>query len=301
MRRLATVAILLVGYAGLGGALAAPAEAAQCSGMGGVSVVVDFDHGAGGGTSTACDGSGGGKYASAIFPESGYPLTYVSGSGGFVCRVDGRPADADCSRTAPANAYWGLFWAKAGATSWTYASSGVGSLRVPDGGAVAFAFQDGGGTDYPGVGPSQRSAPKPSPTPAPTATRTPSPTRSSAPKKAPTRAATQAPRTAAPQTTAPVGSGRGVDAAAHGATPTPSTSVSASPRATTAATPTDSPSVSATAGDSAGPEALSGSSTAVSSNAEGGGLPWWVPAGVVVLLAGAGAGAAWWRTRGPTA
>ena len=141
-----------------------PAGAAQCTATTGVSVVVDFNRGAGNGIETSCAAGGGGKYASAIFPPAGFPLEYVGG-GDSVCRVKSAPAGADCSQTAPANAYWGLFWAKRGASRWTYSTAGVAGLRVPDGGAVAWAFQDGGDTDFPGVDPSQRAEPKPTPKP----------------------------------------------------------------------------------------------------------------------------------------
>ena len=52
----------------------APAVAAGCSGSTGVTVVVDH-HQLGGGVQQACDADGGGKAASTVFPDSGFPLT----------------------------------------------------------------------------------------------------------------------------------------------------------------------------------------------------------------------------------
>ena len=108
------LAAALLAGAGITALVAAPASAAQCS-TSGVSVVVDFNRGAGGGIESACDSSGGGKYASTLFPEVGFPLVYTSGSS-FVCKVRSLPSAADCSQTSPADAYWGLYWAKPGAT-----------------------------------------------------------------------------------------------------------------------------------------------------------------------------------------
>lgn len=276
---------LLVVLAVVGaGLVPAPAGAAQCSGNGGVSVVVDFNHGAGGGIQTACDPGGGGKVASAIFDESGFTLTYASGQP-FVCTVKGKPEGVTCPRTPPPDAYWGLFWAKPGASSWSYASLGVTSLKIPEGGSVAFAFQDGGSTDYPGVAPAKRttSSPKPSPTP----TTKPA---TSTPTKKPGSGASTAPRPGA-------------------ATPSASTSASATP----SGTPTSTASASASGSASGSASASAGAAAAPSSDVsppeaatatgtttlaepdDGGGLPWWVP--VAVLLGLGGGGAAAWRTR----
>ena len=87
----------------------APAVAAGCSGSTGVTVVVDH-HQLGGGVQQACDADGGGKAASTVFPDSGFPLTYVQRQPGFVCRVSGAPASDPCVNTPPASAYWSLWW-----------------------------------------------------------------------------------------------------------------------------------------------------------------------------------------------
>jgi hypothetical protein len=119
-----------------------PAAAAACSGATGVTVVVD--RGAlGGGIDQVCNGSGGGNTATTLFTDSGFSLTYVQQTPGFVCRINGQPASDPCVKTPPSDAYWGLWWSDGTSGSWTYASVGAGSLTVPDGGYVAFAWQSG--------------------------------------------------------------------------------------------------------------------------------------------------------------
>ena len=144
-----------------------PAVAAGCSGSTGVTVVVDY-HQLGGGVQQACDADGGGKVASTVFPDSGFPLTYVQRQPGFVCRVAGAPSSDPCVNTPPASAYWSLWWSDGKSGTWTYASTGVGSLKVPDGGYVAFSWQGQDGKAAPGITPSPRAAPS-SPSPSPSA------------------------------------------------------------------------------------------------------------------------------------
>jgi len=145
-----------------------PAAAAGCSGSTGVTVVVDY-HQLGGGVQQACDADGGGKAASTVFPDSGFPLTYVQRQPGFVCRVAGAPASDPCVNTPPASAYWSLWWSDGTSGTWTYASTGVGSLKVPDGGYVAFSWQGQDGKAAPGVAPTPRAAAPSSPSPSPSA------------------------------------------------------------------------------------------------------------------------------------
>ena len=127
---------------------AAPAHSAPCSGENGVSVVVDFN-GLGGGVQQVCVAGGGGDSASSLFPAAGFSLNYASRQPGFVCRVNGVPASDPCVNTAPADAFWGLWWSDGDASSWTYSSLGAGSLNVPDGGMVAFSWDDVDGTAPP--------------------------------------------------------------------------------------------------------------------------------------------------------
>ena len=161
------VATALVAAAGLAGS--APASANACTTEQGVTVVVDF-HELGGGLQQACDAGGGGQKASALFPDNGFPLTYVQRQPGFVCRVSGAPADDPCVNTPPANAYWGLWWSDGDSGSWTYSSVGVGSLTIPEGGSVALSWNDSSSSSPPGAPPPQhpdRPADEPSDDPEP--------------------------------------------------------------------------------------------------------------------------------------
>ena len=66
---------------------------------------------------------------------------------------------------AAGHAYWGLFWSDGRSGTWTYASVGVGSLRVPAGGFIGWRFQDGGARSAPGVTPCLRAPPRRRPGP----------------------------------------------------------------------------------------------------------------------------------------
>lgn len=158
------VAVALVAAAA---SLAVPspaAYAAPCTGDSGVSVVVDFN-GLGGGVQQVCVSGGGGDAASSLFPAAGFPLSYASRQPGFVCRVKGVPTSDPCVNTAPADAFWGLWWSDGDASSWTFSSLGAASLSIPDGGMVAFSWDAESGTAPPSASPSH---PDPAPTPEPT-------------------------------------------------------------------------------------------------------------------------------------
>ena len=139
------------------------AYAAPCTGDSGVSVVVDFN-GLGGGVQQVCVSGGGGDAASSLFPAAGFPLNYASRQPGFVCRVKGVPTSDPCVNTAPADAFWGLWWSDGDASSWTFSSLGAASLTIPDGGMVAFSWDAESGTAPPSASPSH---PDPAPTPEP--------------------------------------------------------------------------------------------------------------------------------------
>lgn len=118
---------------------AAPAGAvatARCSSTA-VRVVVDFNE-LGGEEVVGCAEQGG--TAAELFREVGVTLEYQPQLGDFVCRVGGLPADRRCTE---ADAYWSLWWADRDADGWTYATLGVASLSVPDGGSVGFAWHRG--------------------------------------------------------------------------------------------------------------------------------------------------------------
>jgi hypothetical protein len=184
-------AVLVTAAVGLG--VPSTAQADTCSSTHGVTVVVDF-HQLGGGVPTFCDASGAGEYADTQFVDAGHTLTYVQNEA-FVCRVDGAPSSDPCVRTPPADAYWSLWWSDGKSGTWTYASTGVGSLKVPPGGYVALSWQGGNSQAPPRV------AAKAHPTPSPTSTPSPS-----HPTSRPTHHPTTAPPASPPQASPTTGS-----------------------------------------------------------------------------------------------
>jgi hypothetical protein len=266
---------LLVVLAVVGaGLVPAPATAAGlCSGSG-VSVVVDFGA-LGGGIRTGCDATGN-RNAAKAFADTGHPLTYAQRQPGFVCRVDGAPASDPCVNTSPADAYWGLYWSD-GTSGWKYSTLGVGSLTVPAGGSVAFSWQDGGTADPPGARPAS-SAPSPGPSPV----STPRPTRT--------------PTTAKPGSSSHAGAAKPSAAVTPSATGSATASASASPSPGGSSTPIASPSGSATTPTgTATPVAAAPVGARLDDSAPDGGLPWWLPVGLLLGLGGVGAVV--WRAR----
>lgn len=270
---------VVLALAGIG-LVPAPADAAgYCSGSG-VNVVVDFGV-LGGGIQKGCDPSGN-RNAALAFKNAGHTLTPVQSQPAFVCRVDGLPDNRTeaCVVTPPADAYWGLYWSD-GRSGWTYSSLAAGSLTVPAGATVAFSWQNGGPADPPGTAPAP-----------PAAAAQPS-TSASSPTRAPT--------TSRPKVTAHASSAAPT---ARSATPSAGSSVSASPSgaatgastASTSAAPTASASDSPTASASSSPSSAAAAGPArtrlESADDSGGGLPWWLPLGSIVALAGVG-GVVW--------
>lgn len=165
MSRLARVAGLALGAALVAVPVGTqPASAASCAAGSGVSVVVDYNS-LGGGVVTSCVADGGGDTASALFAAAGHTITYAQRQPGFVCRVDDVPADDPCVNASPADRFWSLWWSDGDSGSWTYSSQGVTSLKVPEGGSVAFSFDDVEGEARPSATPPKGSAPSASPTP----------------------------------------------------------------------------------------------------------------------------------------
>lgn len=292
LARLAAVALAATAAAAVP---TAPAQAAACSTTTGVTVVVDYGS-LGGGIGQSCVAGAGGDRASAIFPAAGYPLTYVQGQG-FVCRVAGAPADDPCQDIPPAGRYWALFWSD-GSGSWTYSSRGVTTLKLPDGGSVAFVWDDVDGTRTPGVAPA---TPTPSADPTPTVSATAKPTKQ--PTAKPTKSPTRAPSTAQEEPTgAPTTAPPGGPATSAPPTGTPTAAeVSPSPKRSRSGepTPTTSPGSSpgsAAASATAAPADEPVISPAAQQTSEDDGLPAWL-ALVALALVGTAAGAVVLRRR----
>ncbi len=208
LRKGAGVVALLLTVLGAA-VLAAPTAGAapgRCQAGTGVTVVVDYGA-LGRSTGIGCDPGGGGDPASRVVPAAGFPITYTAGQP-FVCRIDGLPDSSQeaCNNTPPADAYWGLFWNDGKGGGWVYSSQGVASLRVPTGGSIGWAWQDGGSRDLPGESPNP--APAPTPTKPPsnggggsshsaTPTPTPSATQSATPSSSPSASASASEKAAA--------------------------------------------------------------------------------------------------------
>lgn len=249
----------------------APASAATCSTGQGVSVVVDF-HELGGGVRTACVADGGGQLASSLVPSAGFPLTYAQRQPGFVCRVSGQPASDPCVNTSPADAYWGLWWSDGKTGSWSYATSGAGSLRVPDGGYVAFSWNGSPTRSAPGVAPAVHRAATPTPTASASSSAAPSSPHPSSQHSSPAAAtdpSSSASGSATPDPTDPTDMETATPSKRHHHTP----STAPSPDAPTAT-------------DSANPDQVAPAS-ADAAESDDGGLPAWVAPAVIVVLFGA--------------
>lgn len=255
----------------------APAAAAACGGATGVTVVVEYN-GLGGGADLDCVAEGGGDTASSLFPAAGHPLTYAQRQPGYVCRVDGVPTSDPCVNTSPASAYWALYWTDGTSGTWNYSTLGVGSLRVPDGGSVAFVWDDQAGDVRPTTAAPVRPAATSSPTPTTRPTRTPGGGGGSGPGA--TRPSASAP--AGSSSSSPSGSASPAGDSSDGADPgpTPTSSGSASASSATSASASTSPS----------PSAASAAPAATGTGAAEDGLPGWVAALAVAAL-GIAAGA----------
>ncbi|WP_110238979.1 hypothetical protein [Nocardioides gilvus] len=287
-RRLLVAVALFLGAAVTPWLATAPAQAAACSGSGGVTVVVDFAE-LGGGLTAGCDSSTGGQRARAILADAGYSLTMATKSPGFVCRVNGAPASDPCVEAAPADRYWGVWWADGKGGNWVYSSRGVDSLRVPEGGYVALAWHQGSGRSQPPATVPGSRVPKAEPTKAPKPK--PTPSRASAPRQSQPKAPASSPNrggvAASPRASADATPSA---EASDGPSDAPSDGPSASP-SPDSETPSPGESVEVDPGlptadqIESGPEDVQATSATTDD-----GLPLWVPALVVVaVLVAAGA------------
>lgn len=282
LRSILAAAGLLTGLAAATIAVpASPASAAACSDGGGVTVVVDPQQ-LGGGVQEVCDAGGAGKTAATIFEESGFHQSYTV-NGGMVCRINGVPASDPCRNDPPATAYWSLWWSD-GSTGWTYSSLGVGSLKIPAGGSVAWAWQGQSTKNLPSVAPAKTVATPTRATQAKATQAAPKPTKAS-PKSATHHVATPT-LSASPRASA---------SASADVSPSASPSPRASKRpkhiqASTTPTPVTPTSPDATASTDSAVTTADSTPTAASSDDDG--LPGWIPPAIVAILAVAAGGIA---------
>ena len=293
---LALAGLLVLGQGLLAPGLLPAASAAACADSDGVSVVVDQRE-LGGGVLTACVPDGGGRSAASVFAAAGVSLSYATRQPGFVCRVNGAPASDPCVNTSPPEAYWGLWWADGASSTWTYSAQGVGGLVVPDGGSVAWSWQQDRATSGPvppTVGPAVHRPSSPSPTPSPTAS--PSPTKTPTQTPSPTPSQTPAP-TPSESSTAPGSTPAATPAPSSTSGPSPGKTPGKTPSKTPIRTPTPSasPSPTATGSDSAAPAPTEEPPSAATGAEDAAGpsrVPGWVTWGVLGLLAAAAAASA---------
>jgi hypothetical protein len=274
--RHARLAAAALAVAAAGVVVPSPAHASTCDTASGVSVVVDF-HQLGGGVQTFCDSGGAGESAAQQFADAGHTLTYVQGEP-FVCQVDSKP-DTQCARTPPSNAYWSLWWSDGKSGEWKYASVGVTSLEVPDGGYVAFSWQGQSSQAKPRVTPTAHTRSTPSSSPS---THAPSsPHSSTAPSQAPpsTHSSTRALGSAAPSSSpTPTDSPTGRNTHQH----------SESPKVGKAPAKASHGHDQTQAGEPLG-QVTTNAATDDSGGSGSGGLPGWVaPLAIAVLFLGAG-------------
>jgi hypothetical protein len=236
--------------------------------------------------------------------KAGFDWTPTQRQPGFLCRIEGLPADDPCATTPPADAYWGYWRAEHGGT-WTYSDRGPATTSPPPGPVEGWRFSTG--DDAPPRMAPPAAAPAPSPAPSPTSSASPSPAPSQTPTAtaAPPSSPTPAPPPASTSAGSPHPSAAATPAptAAPGDTastsPSPDTTTSPSPTATpeeTSHTPTASPDpTSPPAAPTPRPTAL-----AASAPADGGGPPVGTLVGLALLAAvGGAAGLVARRRRAP--
>lgn len=103
-----------------------------CPTASGVTVVVDFQQ-LGGGVKVRC-ATGGADTGFQALDRSGFSWTPTVRFPGFLCRIDGVPADDPCQTTPPTTRYWSYWNATRGGT-WCYGNFGAGN-RTPPAGTV---------------------------------------------------------------------------------------------------------------------------------------------------------------------
>jgi len=292
------VAVALAAASGLVGISSAPSSAAVCR-TAGITAVVDFNDGAGGGIATACNKVAGSKKAAAVFGATGFSMTRNPDRS--VCKVNSKPVKPDCGRLG--SEYWGLWWSD-GKSDWKYSQVGVDALTVPRNGSVAWAWQGPSGQRKPGVAPPRiKSAPAPAPNKQPTkaATKAPEKVRT---QKSESGSAPAATKVSEPKEPTKTSTATGDKLKAKKAKAKKSAAARASKRAKASASASASSSASesaaaATESDDATPETTSAekANSTFTPGEEQNGLPVWVPILVVLALAGSAGGTAWWRRR----
>ena len=137
MRRLAAAAVVAAVFVTAPLVSSRAAEANEtCTDGAGVSLVVDFGS-LGGGVNLRCAGTNNNNGYD-VFNHANVSYETVSGKD-FVCRIAGKPNDANCSTYPAGDYYWSYWWAKPG-QDWQYASRGAGAHKPSPGAYEGWSF-----------------------------------------------------------------------------------------------------------------------------------------------------------------
>ncbi|WZH50653.1 MAG: hypothetical protein PIR53_11520 [Nocardioides alkalitolerans] len=303
-RFVAATALAVAATPVLGAVSAAPAQAAGCTGAGGVTVVVDGTAlPSGGGVDARCVGSGGN--ADDLFTSAGFSMGFHPAQPGYVCTVDGAPTTR-CGDDQRAKNYWSLWWSD-GSSGWKYSGVGVTGLKVPDGGYVAWTWQNAGSMDRPRIAATDRSAGSGSGSGSGSGGGSGSGSGSS--PSAPSAPGSGASRGTAPSTT-PGGGSAPSSGVPGSATTDPTDAPSDAPTTGATTQPTTDPTAAATDAPTSGAPSAgetleyqdevtvdAQSDSDAADEAAGGSVPWWALGIVAVVLAAGGGGLALARRR----
>jgi hypothetical protein len=266
----------LVGGAPSAAVASSPVSA--CDDSTGVTVVVDFA-GLGGGIQVRCAGW---PVASGLdaLAKAGFDVDLVLTQPGFVCRIDGVPADDPCQVTPPGDAYWAYYEADRGG-DWHYSMRGPGATHPEAGSVEGWAFGGGGKPGVPPPPPYEQ--PTQPPSTQPPSTQPPS---------------TQPPSTQPPSTQPPSTQPASTQSPPMQSEPPPGTSPvstpqQSSPPASQTAPPSSVP-TGTVAPDASSPTVRAGVGTSSSSASPIGAA---IAVGAIVVIGGAAGVTAWRRRR----
>jgi LPXTG-motif cell wall-anchored protein len=237
--------------------------------------------------------------------NAGFALTGVSGYGlQFICQIDDDPPGDSCTSTPPATAYWSLWYAEAGQSTWTYSQQGAEGLEPQPGSIEAWVFGGATGAGQP---------PIPTPTTLDSSPTTTTTTESTQP---PTQATAPAGPASAPvgvsAGSSPDSSEAGATGSQHatgsgtgtGARPSTTTSTTSDPGRAGASTtnnagqtPSTSPTGDTSGRPSTGLKVVDAAPASATQPSTGSAGPFLIGAVMAALLAGSGGLIAWRRRR----
>jgi hypothetical protein len=117
-------------------------ENRECDNNQDVTVVVDFGD-LGGGVNVRCAPQGSDGIDSGFDALEHAQVSYEQ-SGGFVCRIAGRPESGECTDRPSSGPYWAYYYAKRGG-EWKYSNYGAGTRKPPPGSIEGWAYTDSEG------------------------------------------------------------------------------------------------------------------------------------------------------------